>query len=417
MGSPLGSAGSFPRGDSRWCDQARTGTIVVMETPPPDNSDQDPTEPVAATPPPQPPPQPRRLTRSRTDRILGGVGGGLAEHLGVDPLLVRFGIGLLVVLTGGAALLLYVAAWLLVPDAPLPAGQTVPPPRSRAASIGGVAALILLACIIVPSGIVVGWLAVPFAILALVGLGVWWLVMGIPADRTGRGVFVGILLGITILVVSGLLFFAGVAGVAGGGAAVVAAIVIGAGLTLAASAFVRPLRWLIVPALALGLGAGTAVAAGVEDVGGSTGEKVYRPVSASSILPHYELGAGHLVVDLRNAELTGEHRVDVEIGAGHAEILVPEGTCVAGDLHAGIGGFDVFGHGSGGIDVDHFEDGRAPAGTPRVVVTGDVGLGALTIDHEPSDDWDDDWNDNDWRDHDRNDTGTNACIGDPGVQG
>ena len=355
--------------------------------------------------------------RSRTDRILGGVGGGLAEHLGIDPLLVRFGIGLLVVLTGGAAVLLYIAAWLLVPDAPLPAGQTVPAPRSRAATIGGVVALIVLACIIVPSGIVVGWLAVPFAILALVGLGVWWLVMGIPDDRTGRGVLVGILLGITILVVSGLLFFAGAAGVAGGGGVIVAAIVLGAGLTLVASAFVRPLRWLIVPALALGLGAGTAVAAGVEDVGGSTGEKVYRPASASSILPHYELGAGHLVVDLRNADLTGEHRVDLEIGAGHAEILVPEGTCVAGDLHAGIGGFDVFGHGSGGIDVDRFEDGRAPAGTPRVVVTGDVGLGAITIDHEPSDGWDDnDWNDNDWRDHDRNDTG-NACIGDAGVQG
>ena len=264
----------------------------------------------------------------------------------------------------------------------------------------------------------VGWLAVPFAVLALVGLGVWWLVMGIPDDRTGRGVLVGILLGITILVVSGLLFFAGLAGVAGGGGVIVAAIVLGAGLTLVASAFVRPLRWLIVPALALGLGAGTAVAAGVEDVGGSTGEKVYRPASASSILPHYELGAGHLVVDLRNADLSGEHRVDLEIGAGHAEVIVPEGTCVAGDLHAGIGGFDVFGRGGGGIDVDRFEDGRAPAGTPRVVVTGDVGLGAITIDHEPSDGWDDDrWNDNDWRDHDRNDTGANGCIGDPGVQG
>jgi phage shock protein PspC (stress-responsive transcriptional regulator) len=384
-----------------------------METPPPDDGDQDPTEPVAATPPAQPPPQPRRLTRSRTDRILGGVGGGLAEHLGIDPLLVRFGIALLAVLTGGAALLLYLAAWLLVPDAPLPAGHAAPAPRSRAATIGGVAVLVVLACIIVPSGIVVGWLAVPFAILALIGLGVWWLVMGIPADRTGRGVMLGILLGITILVVSGLLFFAGAAGVAGGGGAVVAAVVLGAGLTLVASAFVRPLRWLIVPALALGLGAGTAVAAGVEDVGGSTGEKVYRPASASSILPHYELGAGHLVVDLRNADLTGEHRIDVEIGAGHAEILVPEGTCVAGDLHAGIGGFEVFGHGSGGIDVDRFEGGRAPAGTPRVVVKGDVGLGGLTIDHTPSGDW----NDNDWRNHDRSDTGDNACIGDPGVQG
>src|SRR3954453_2696217 len=164
-----------------------------METPPPTDGDQDPTEPVAATPPPQPPPQPRRLTRSRTDRILGGVGAGLAEHLGIDPLRVRFGIALLAVLTGGAALLLYLAAWLLVPDAPLPAGHAAPAPRSRAATIGGVAVLVVLACIIVPSGIVVGWLAVPFAILALIGLGVWWLVMGIPADRTGRGVLLGIL--------------------------------------------------------------------------------------------------------------------------------------------------------------------------------------------------------------------------------
>jgi hypothetical protein len=40
----------------------------------------------------------------------------------------------------------------------------------------------------------------------------------------------------------------------------------------------------------------------------------------------------------------------------------------------------------------------------------------MTIDHEPSDDWGDDWNDNDWRDHDRDDTG-NACIGDARVQG
>ena len=50
-------------------------------------------------PPPSPPSQshgddrlhraPRRATRSRDDRIIGGVAGGLAEHLGVDPMPVR----------------------------------------------------------------------------------------------------------------------------------------------------------------------------------------------------------------------------------------------------------------------------------------------------------------------------------------
>jgi phage shock protein PspC (stress-responsive transcriptional regulator) len=385
--------------------------MPVMETPPPTPGDEDPTEPVAQTPPPIP----KRLTRSRTDRVLGGVGGGLAEHLGLDPLLVRFAIAVLVIITGGAGLLLYVAAWLLVPDTPLAPGQAPPPQRSRAATIGGIAALLILAAIIVPGGIFVGWFALPFAVLALAGLAVWWLVLGIPADRTGRGVLLGILLGVTVLVVAGLLFFAGMAGVAGGGAGIVAGVVLAAGLTLVASAFVRPLRWLIIPALALALGAGTAVAAGVQDVGGSTGERVYRPASQVDIRPLYELAAGHLVVDLRNADLTGESRVDVKIGAGHAEILVPEGTCVAADLHAGMGGFDVFGHGSGGIDVDRVEGGRAPAGTPRVLVKGDVGLGAVTVAHQPGhDDWNDD---NHWRNDDDGDGTGNGCIGDAGAQG
>jgi phage shock protein PspC (stress-responsive transcriptional regulator) len=355
--------------------------------------------------------------RSRTDRILAGVGGGLAQHLGADPLLVRFGIGLLVVITGGAGLLLYVAAWLLVPDETVAAGQPVPPPRSRAATIGGVAALLVLVAIILPGGFLVGWFAAPFALLALAGLAVWWLVLGIPVERTGRGVLLGIALGVTVLIVAGLLFVAGAAGVAGGGGAVVAAIVLAAGLTLVASAFVRPLRWLIIPALALGLGAGTAVAAGVEDVGGSTGEEFHRPATAADIRPHYRMGAGHLVVDLRNTQLTGEHRIDLDLGAGQAEVLVPEGTCVATDLHAGIGALALFDRATGGIDVDREDGGSAPAGTPRVLVTGDVGLGVIEIDHEPDHhDWD-----REWRDHDRGDrddrSDGNACIGDRGAQG
>jgi phage shock protein PspC (stress-responsive transcriptional regulator) len=394
-----------------------------MDAQPPSSDDRDrdeptePTEPAGAVPPPPPPPSPtpRRLTRSRTDRVLAGVGGGLADHLGVDPLLVRLGLGLLVVVTGGAGLLLYLAAWLLVPEAPAVAGQE-PVRRSRAAGIGGVVAVIALVCIALPGGILIGWVVWPLAVIALAGLAVWWLILGIPPERTGRGVLLGILLGLTVLVVAGLLFFAGAAGVAGGGGVAVAAIVLAAGLTLVASAFVRPLRWLILPALALGLGAGTAVAAGVEDVGGATGERFYRPASPAEIAPHYELGAGHLVIDLRGAELTGEHRVDVDLGAGLAEVLVPEGTCVATDLHAGMGAMEVFGAGTGGVDTDRVETGRAPAGTPRVVVTGDVGIGLIYIDHTPENDhdWEGNWHD---RDRDRTNGGGNACIGDRGAQG
>jgi phage shock protein C len=61
----------------------------------------------------------RRLYRSRTDSVIGGVAGGLAEYLGADPALVRVAWALVVVITGGAALLAYVVAWIIVPEAPL----------------------------------------------------------------------------------------------------------------------------------------------------------------------------------------------------------------------------------------------------------------------------------------------------------
>ena len=85
------------------------------------------------TPPPQPPlppqsqPQPSQgppaepyppitaLRRSRSNRKLFGVAGGLGHYAGVDPLIFRI---LFVVLTffGGSGLLLYALAWLLVPE-------------------------------------------------------------------------------------------------------------------------------------------------------------------------------------------------------------------------------------------------------------------------------------------------------------
>lgn len=56
-----------------------------------------------------------RLRRSRTDRKVSGVAGGIARHLDIDPLLVRVAF---VILTffGGGGLILYGVAWVLVPE-------------------------------------------------------------------------------------------------------------------------------------------------------------------------------------------------------------------------------------------------------------------------------------------------------------
>jgi phage shock protein C len=75
-----------------------------------------PDTPFAAAHRPPGPDEARRLRRSRDDRVLGGVCGGLGRHLGVDPVLVRIALVALV-LSGGLGVLLYVIAWVVVPEA------------------------------------------------------------------------------------------------------------------------------------------------------------------------------------------------------------------------------------------------------------------------------------------------------------
>jgi phage shock protein PspC (stress-responsive transcriptional regulator) len=77
----------------------------------------------------------RRLYRSRTDTILGGVASGLAQYLNTDPALVRIAWAILVPLTGGAMFLAYIVAWIVVPEEPYPgAAAGAPAPSSMAST-------------------------------------------------------------------------------------------------------------------------------------------------------------------------------------------------------------------------------------------------------------------------------------------
>ena len=60
-----------------------------------------------------------RLYRSPDDRMLAGVAGGLAEMLDFDPSIVRVVWAVLVVLTGGIALLVYIVMAIVVPERPI----------------------------------------------------------------------------------------------------------------------------------------------------------------------------------------------------------------------------------------------------------------------------------------------------------
>jgi phage shock protein C len=60
----------------------------------------------------------RRLYRSQTESVIGGVAGGVAEYLDVDPAIVRVIWALLAIITGGVFFLLYIVMWIVVPLAP-----------------------------------------------------------------------------------------------------------------------------------------------------------------------------------------------------------------------------------------------------------------------------------------------------------
>ena len=63
---------------------------------------------------PAPAPRPRRLTRSTSDKKLGGVAGGLAAYFDVDPVIVRIAF-VVTTLFSGAGAVAYLAGMVLLP--------------------------------------------------------------------------------------------------------------------------------------------------------------------------------------------------------------------------------------------------------------------------------------------------------------
>jgi len=57
----------------------------------------------------------KRLSRSRSDRKLAGVCGGVAEFLGWDPTLVRV-LWIVLTMLGGSGILIYLILWVAMPE-------------------------------------------------------------------------------------------------------------------------------------------------------------------------------------------------------------------------------------------------------------------------------------------------------------
>ncbi|MFN8123386.1 MAG: PspC domain-containing protein [Thermoleophilia bacterium] len=368
-------------------------------------------EPTAQLPSGEPDPAPqdpgpqepaaKRLTRPRDERVLAGVCSGIARYFNIDPVITRIAaVGL--VFLGGAGVVLYLAAWLLVPEDGAAPGAA--PRASRAAIIAG--AILLFIALGIGADHVFwwpGWFGGPLVILALFGGAIWWLVRGrdghAAASAAGR-----IVLGIAVLIASVAAVGVGFWAAGLGGGAAVAGLLVVAGLGIMAAAFAGGARWLIAPAIALALGTGIATAADV-DLRGDYGERTETPRTVADLPESYDMGAGSLIVDLRNVAFpAGETTLRVEVGLGEAVLVVPPDLCVVPDAHVGVGELAILGRRQEGVDLDRRD--TALSTDHRLAVDAEVGIGSLRITTDAAEAY------RDTRNWDHRDRGDDAAAAD-----
>jgi phage shock protein C len=85
------------------------------------------------------------LRRSRDDRVVFGIAGGLGRYLGVDPVIIRIGLVLLAVF-GGSGVLLYLIGLVVIPEE---AEGEMPVPGARTGAAGQNAVFLLGAALVV----------------------------------------------------------------------------------------------------------------------------------------------------------------------------------------------------------------------------------------------------------------------------
>lgn len=310
-----------------------------MTSAPPPPPPAPPLEPPAWQPPPPPPGPPARpqLRRSRTDKVLGGVSGGLAEYSGIDALLWRVGFVALA-LAGGTGLLVYLLLWLLMPATPVGAGPDERPvrvrtpagPRSPLPGVTLAALLIVLGTLALVSRFT-GWEpdATPFLGAALIVVGAALVVAAFSTGRTARG---------------GL-------------------IAVGAVLSLALIA-AESVPW--------------------DRASGGVGDRRYAPAVAEDVRRVYDGGLGNMTVDLSEvdvSDLDEPIRTRVDQGLGDLEVVLPRDADVRVTIDSGLGETRIFG--TRGLTEGTFE-GTGPGswvddGEPEIVLDVDGGMGNVEV--------------------------------------
>ena len=277
----------------------------------------------------------RALLRSKDNRVLWGVAGGIADHIGFNATLVRIAF-VVTTLFGGAGILAYLVLAVALPEDD---GTGNPVPESVWARLGKV----FVVCVLVSIGLAVA------VFLAVVSA---W------TTATGHG-------------------------------GIIAAVVIALGIALVAFAFApewrrRSTPLLLTTALVLGIPAGAIAAADI-NIDGSIGQRTYTPNAVADVpVDGYKLGTGQLVVDLRELPWQRDKTIVVSshLGIGQMIVSVPKNVCVVGHATGKAGELVVAGEVSHGVDPD-VSLGTTTTDAPRLDLSADIQLGQMIVTDQP----------------------------------
>jgi phage shock protein PspC (stress-responsive transcriptional regulator) len=288
------------------------------------------------------------LQRSRSDRMLAGVSGGLASYFEIHPAFFRVGFVVLTLL-GGAGLVIYFAAVLVMPDegqqdsivsAAIRDRRDRPWPLIAVGLLATAAVILLSHATLWPHGD--AWL--PFL---LVGAAILWITRTrkseaeatAPTDATARArtdsrrvrrLFTGI-------------------------AVVIASVV---ALVLIAAAIFASIVHV--------------------HLGRGVGDRTYAVASAQDLRDEYHLGIGDLRLDLGDLQLpAGTTNLRASVDVGRLTVVVPPDVALRVNGDAEYGGVTILGNSSDGHDVDRTLD--SGKGARVLALDAHVGAGSLYV--------------------------------------
>ncbi len=387
-------------------------TIVVAMT----ETLQNPLPP--PPPSPTPPPAARRLVRHPDDKAIGGVCAAFGRFTDTDPVLWRVLFAALV-LFGGAGLVLYALAWLLIPRADQPQSFVERHLRhaDQSVSVAGVlllflVALVLFASIDDGSGVVV--LAVVAALAYLVARerrgaepgteskeAAWQPaaapssygvppvaqpfappVAAEPRAPRSRSILGPVTLSAAALVTGLLLLLRELGADAVTAPRVLAAAILVIGVGLLVGTWFGRARWLLAVGLVLALVMVPVTAFQDVRFAGGAGERTWVP-SASNGTTVYKLGAGEATLDLRQLEPGSVEAIRAEVGFGSLVVLVPENLRVRVVTEVGLGEVTQVADGRE-TRTERFGDERetfelGPDTGPEIELALKVGLGEIEV--------------------------------------